>query len=58
MDNKKVWNLLGGIALVAVAAFVFITGTDPTYRYLGGGLLAVLGAVALYTGLNRPSEEA
>jgi hypothetical protein len=58
MDNKKVWNLMGGIALVAVAAFVFITGIDPTYRYLGGGLLALLGVVVLYIGLKRPTKEA
>lgn len=58
MDSKTLWNIIGGIALVAVAIFVFVTGTDPTYRYLGGAILAVLGAASMYTGLQGTSKEA
>ena len=58
MNNKKLGTVVGGIALIAVAAYIFITGNDATYRYLGGAVMTLLGAAVLYSGLRNPSQGA
>jgi putative Mn2+ efflux pump MntP len=44
--------VLGAIVL-AVAVWTFITMTDPTAKYLGGVVLAILGLALLLTGLKE-----
>jgi hypothetical protein len=60
MNNKILWTFVGGIMLLAIAAWILVTGTDVTFRYLGAALFALLGGGILVGGLTlfKKEEEA
>ena len=58
MDNKKSGTLIGGVLLLAIAVWIFITGTDPTFKYLGGAIFGVLGLGVLINGILGMRKEA
>ena len=42
MNNKILWTIVGGILLLAFAAWILVTGSDITFRYLGAALFTLL----------------
>lgn len=51
--EMKISSIVGGVLLLAVAVWAYLTGTDVTFKYLGAGVLAVLGIVMLVAGFRR-----
>jgi hypothetical protein len=43
--------------LLAIAAWILVTGMDVTFRYLGAALFALLGGGILVGGLTRFKKE-
>ena len=57
MNNKILWTIVGGIVLLAIAAWILVTGTGVTFRYLGAAMFALLGGGILVGGLTRFRKE-
>ena len=43
-------KLIGGIILLLVAIYIFMTQTDFNIQYFGAGIVALIGLVILYSG--------
>jgi len=53
----KIGRVIGGLILIAVAIWAFVSLTNPTAKYLGGAILAILGLVLLIPGLGSEKKE-
>ncbi len=46
--------LVGAIVLI-IAVWLFLNVADPAAKYVGGGILALIGLLSLISGLKRKS---
>jgi hypothetical protein len=46
-------QIIAGLALLAIAVWIFLTMTDATARYLGSVILGILGIALLAKGIKR-----
>ena len=53
MENKDIGKIVAGVILVIVAIWAFISLTDPTAKYVGGAILAILGIALIVTPLLK-----
>jgi len=53
----KAGKVVGGLILVVVAIWAFVTLANPTAKYLSGAILAILGLVLLIAGLSPAKKE-
>lgn len=49
----NVGAVVGGAVLILIAAWVFMTMSDPTAKFVGGGILGIVGLVVLATGFRK-----
>ncbi len=43
MDKKDIGKIVGGVILVIVAVWAFVSLTNATARYVGGAILLIVG---------------
>ena len=53
MENKDIGKIVGGLVLLVVAIWTFVSMTDPTAKYAGGAILAILGLALIITPLLK-----
>jgi len=51
--KMNVTKVVIGVVILAVAIWMFFGLADPTARYLGGGIVAIVGIVFLFLGLKK-----
>lgn len=51
--GKIVW----GAILILIALYLIIFLTNPAARFIGGGIVAILGLASLITGLMKKKEK-
>lgn len=53
----NIGKIVIGAILLLVAIYVFIAMTSVAARFVGGGILAILGLVLVITGLKKTETE-
>ncbi len=49
-------KIVAGLVLGAIAVWVFATMSDPTGKYLGAGVVAIIAATLLVKGFQKRTE--